>query len=358
MTGNDVNYWGVDCIELKDNFEVQPGAEFLADFKPYGKEAHHWIVMDHLSSVRTVLDDDGNILSDFSYYPYGLRWDYNDSPDYEWNRVGALEQDGIQNHIDLMAYRSCDRTTGRFSNVDPAADNYLSISPYAFVANNPLIYIDPDGRNTIYYDSDGNELHRSEDEFDNAIVVIGSDYLDDFNNYLSDFDGSDNAISTLRGLGDNYMIDGIIDLFADNTGNLSGQSDTNAAYQFIDSNGNTRTDLIAETGSFLEKTGNTICRSTCTFSDGSVDNISDNTYIANAQSENIVGTVHKHPNSGQRVTRRNGESGVWAQGVSPADKRYNKYTQQGAFNAVIDNKNIYLYNRSSTVTAKRKFFKR
>ena len=30
--------------------------------------------------------------------------------------------------------------------VDPLAEKYAPISPYAYVANNPLIYIDPDGR--------------------------------------------------------------------------------------------------------------------------------------------------------------------------------------------------------------------
>ena len=30
--------------------------------------------------------------------------------------------------------------------MDPLAEKYYSISPYAYVANNPLRYIDPDGR--------------------------------------------------------------------------------------------------------------------------------------------------------------------------------------------------------------------
>jgi hypothetical protein len=35
---------------------------------------------------------------------------------------------------------------GRWFNVDPLADKYPSLSPYNFVANNPILYVDPDGR--------------------------------------------------------------------------------------------------------------------------------------------------------------------------------------------------------------------
>jgi len=35
---------------------------------------------------------------------------------------------------------------GRWNTTDPLAAKYASISPFAYVANNPLIYIDPDGR--------------------------------------------------------------------------------------------------------------------------------------------------------------------------------------------------------------------
>lgn len=38
----------------------------------------------------------------------------------------------------------------RFISIDPAAAEYPNISPYAYVANNPLIFIDPDGRNPVY----------------------------------------------------------------------------------------------------------------------------------------------------------------------------------------------------------------
>jgi hypothetical protein len=38
---------------------------------------------------------------------------------------------------------------GRFPSVDPHSSNYFSLSPYTYVANTPVIAIDPDGRDYI-----------------------------------------------------------------------------------------------------------------------------------------------------------------------------------------------------------------
>ena len=40
--------------------------------------------------------------------------------------------------------------------VDPLAEKYPSISPYAYVANNPLNAIDPDGREIVWLNWGGN----------------------------------------------------------------------------------------------------------------------------------------------------------------------------------------------------------
>ena len=53
--------------------------------------------------------------------------------------------------------RMLDPALGRWMNIDPLAENSLDLNPYHFVANNPLIFIDPDGMDWFYYRNEGEE---------------------------------------------------------------------------------------------------------------------------------------------------------------------------------------------------------
>ncbi len=46
--------------------------------------------------------------------------------------------------------------------MDPLAEDYYPISPYAYVANNPIIFIDPNGMEIV--DKDGNRITYSEED--------------------------------------------------------------------------------------------------------------------------------------------------------------------------------------------------
>ena len=102
-------------------------------------------VTDYLGSVRVVADQDGRALEKINYYPFGKRWDAADLPisgnrylfnGKEWQATGAV------NLLDYGA-RMYDPNLGRWFVQDP---EYQSANPYAFCYNNPVRFIDPDGR--------------------------------------------------------------------------------------------------------------------------------------------------------------------------------------------------------------------
>ncbi len=120
-------------------------------------------IIDHLGNVRLVIEDkneDGivsnneEVLQENHYYPFGMQMTG------VWLEEEGIEQDygynGKEETIDLdLGYldygaRSYDPTIGRWNAVDPLAEEYLSITPYAYVANTPTNAIDPDGRLIIF----------------------------------------------------------------------------------------------------------------------------------------------------------------------------------------------------------------
>ncbi len=61
------------------------------------------------------------------------------------------------------------QTVSRFLSIDPLAEKYYSISPYAYCLNNPLMYIDPDGKDVYRYDDKTGDFilfKKTDDKFD------------------------------------------------------------------------------------------------------------------------------------------------------------------------------------------------
>lgn len=92
------------------------------------------------------MDDAGNVLETFDYYPFGLLMPKRSSTTGNTiEKFTGKERDEAIG-LDYFGARYLDPALGRWLSVDPLASDYPSLSPYNYVENDPINLIDPDGR--------------------------------------------------------------------------------------------------------------------------------------------------------------------------------------------------------------------
>ena len=106
---------------------------------------YHYYLKDHQGNNRVVINQSGTVEETNHYYPFGgvFASTTNVQP-YKYNGKELDTKKGL-NWYDYGA-RHYDAALGRFTTVDPLAEKYYSINPYAYCGNNPINRIDPDGR--------------------------------------------------------------------------------------------------------------------------------------------------------------------------------------------------------------------
>jgi RHS repeat-associated protein len=152
----------------------------------YGAFDYVYNYTDHLGNIRLsyVLDPSGEglkVMEENHYYPFGLKHSYNllkrdigyfdhlflDAtldPDQDIRKTRMVSNNGYQykyngkeyqDELGLNMYdygaRVYDPAAPRFWQIDPHAETYFSLSPYNYVAGNPVSYTDPDGKDILFY---------------------------------------------------------------------------------------------------------------------------------------------------------------------------------------------------------------
>ncbi len=108
---------------------------------------------DHLGNIRLSYVNNGfgaEIIEENNYYPFGLKQGTggitgNPAYKYQYNNKELQEETGMYDY----GARFYMPEIARWGVIDPLAEKFFSTSSYAYVANNPITSIDPDGRDII-----------------------------------------------------------------------------------------------------------------------------------------------------------------------------------------------------------------
>ena len=113
-----------------------------------GVWSYEYDLKDHLGNTRISFSADNakvSVLQTKDYYPFGLEMTNNistvgDPTKYLYNGK-EMQDEGDLDWYDYGA-RFYDPALGRLHTVDPLAEKYSFHSPYAYAANNPILFID------------------------------------------------------------------------------------------------------------------------------------------------------------------------------------------------------------------------
>jgi len=131
-------------------------------------------------ATRTVDYYTADVVAYNDYSPYGMlmpgrNGQATDSYRYSFNGMERDDEVSGTNNSYNFGARMMNPRLGRFMSMDAHSSKYVGLSPYAFAANNPMIYVDPDGNDIVYFDSNGKEVKRtvSETRFGARVDLTG-----------------------------------------------------------------------------------------------------------------------------------------------------------------------------------------
>ena len=128
---------------------------------------------DHLGSASWITNAAGMPIQHLQYLPFGERFVDQRSTGYSERFTFTGKERDEETGYGYFGARYMDHELmTMWLSVDPLADKYPSISPYAYCAWNPVKLIDPDGQDTVDVSFNGNKW-----ELSNHKIARGNDVI-------------------------------------------------------------------------------------------------------------------------------------------------------------------------------------
>ena len=132
-----------------------------------------YYVTDHLGCVRAIVNASGAIVEQNDFYPFGTR-QQNGLTTLSANRWRFSGKEGYDSAfgiaLDDFGARLYDRTA--WTSIDPLAEKYYNVSPYAYCAGNPVNFVDQEGKDVWNINADGRIRNRTKDRTQDAFCIV------------------------------------------------------------------------------------------------------------------------------------------------------------------------------------------
>ena len=127
---------------------------------------YEYFLRYHPGNTRVVLNTDAQLVEQHDYYPFGMEFAGRQGGDIKYRYNGKELQDMKMGGRGLDWYdygaRFYDPAIGRWFVPDPLSPFSMNISPYCYVEDNPIYFIDPNG--LIIWPWDSRKKRREKEE--------------------------------------------------------------------------------------------------------------------------------------------------------------------------------------------------
>jgi RHS repeat-associated protein len=158
---------------------------------------YNYYLKDHLGNNRVVTSVNGSnytVIQKTDYYPFGKPYPDALNPERQPYKFGGKEYDEMHglNWYDFHARYYSDIILS-FLTMDPMAEKYYWISPYAYCLNNPVRFTDPFGMDVWEINNLGEITKHIKDKTQDAFYMVAKDADGNYQRtFTTDMDGNKN----------------------------------------------------------------------------------------------------------------------------------------------------------------------